>query len=146
MKRLLLSLILVGASLFAVDCCSNCSKKGELAALDSTITSEVKTIADSVNETVTTPPITATFMGSDGKTRRAYKIRVVFYPSEQRATLSDDKDTYQLKQYVTADGYGYKSKSIDLRGRGQDATLTYSDGLVLQLSEVKPQEASEQAK
>lgn len=134
MKRILLSLLVICGALLAVDCCSGLKKKEKLSDIDSTLKTDVVKVADSINAIVTQPPITAVFMGSDGKTRRAYQITVVFYP-DNRATLSDDENTYQLDQYVTADGYGYKDKKIDLRGKGNRAVLTYSDGLVLDLTE-----------
>ena len=45
--------------------------------------------------------------------------------------------TYSLlKQYRTASGYGYKNPIYDLRGKGQEATLTnLMDGKKTQLKE-----------
>ncbi|MDD3108931.1 MAG: hypothetical protein PHV49_06985 [Alistipes sp.] len=81
-------------------------------------------------------PIHAVFMGSDGKSRRAYRVEVVF--TEGRAQVDFDGTVFDLTQYVTGSGYGYRSAIADLRGKGQSATLTFEDGLTLTLDEVKP--------
>lgn len=84
-------------------------------------------------------PITAIFTGTDKKSDVKYTVQVVFYPSNDKAVVTMGADTYDLIQYVTADGYGYKNDKADLRGKGNEATLTFSDKKrpVLYLTEQK---------
>ena len=80
-------------------------------------------------------PINVGFDGTDGKTKKLYRIDVVFEPDLARVTL--DGTAFDLTQYVTADGFGYKNDMMDLRGKGREATLTMRDGLILSLTERK---------
>ena len=80
-------------------------------------------------------PINVVFDGTDGKTKKLYRIDVVFEPDLARVTL--DGTVFDLTQYVTADGFGYKNDMMDLRGKGREATLTMRDGLILSLTERK---------
>ena len=80
-------------------------------------------------------PINVVFDGTDGKTKKRYRIDVVFEPDLARVTL--DGTVFDLTQYVTADGFGYKNDMMDLRGKGREATLTMRDGLILSLTERK---------
>lgn len=82
-------------------------------------------------------PIDAVFMGSDGKSRRAYRVAVTFYPAKELAVVDYDGTKYDLKQYVTGSGYGYKNDKADLRGKGKEATLTFTDGLTLSLNQTE---------
>ena len=81
--------------------------------------------------------IPASFTGTDGRTKRLYQVSVMFYPAEDRAVVKTDDGTYNLKQYVTGSGYGYRNGSVDLRGKGSEATLTLGDSLTLTLQEKK---------
>ena len=67
--------------------------------------------------------------------KKCYRIDVVFEPDLARVTL--DGTVFDLTQYVTADGFGYKNDMMDLRGKGREATLTMRDGLILSLTERK---------
>lgn len=80
-------------------------------------------------------PINVVFDGTDGKTKKCYRIDIVFEPDLARVTL--DGTVFDLTQYVTADGFGYKNDMMDLRGKGREATLTMRDGLILSLTERK---------
>lgn len=71
-------------------------------------------------------PIEARYQGSDGITRRLYWVDAKFYPEAGRATVKVDERTYDLKQYVTGSGYGYRNADADLRGKGYDAELTFT--------------------
>jgi len=84
-------------------------------------------------------PIQARFQGSDGITRRLYWVDATFYPEANRATIKLDDKTYELKQYVTGSGYGYRNADVDLRGKGQEAILDFTDENVrdLKLTEAK---------
>jgi len=79
-------------------------------------------------------PIEARFQGSDGITRRLYYVDAVFYPEANKAILKLDDKTYELTQYVTASGYGYKNADVDLRGKGKDATLNFTDDQIRDLT------------
>ena len=72
-------------------------------------------------------PIQARFQGSDGITRRLYWVDATFYPEASRAVIKLDDKTYELKQYVTGSGYGYRNAEVDLRGKGKEATLDFTD-------------------
>ena len=80
--------------------------------------------------------IRTVFQGGDGKTRRLYRAEVTFYPQRESASLRFDDRTYELKQYVTADGYGYRNDSVNLRGKGEEATLSFTNGLTLSLQSI----------
>lgn len=80
-------------------------------------------------------PIQVVYVGGDGKSRRLYQVDVTFYPGENKAALQYDGRTYDLPQTISADGFWYKTDSVSLRGKGQQATLTFADGLKLNLSE-----------
>ena len=84
-------------------------------------------------------PIEARYQGSDGITRRIYWVDAVFYPEASRATVKVDDKTYELKQYVTGSGYGYRNAEVDLRGKGHDAELNFTDENIrdLKLKDVK---------
>lgn len=72
-------------------------------------------------------PIEARFQGSDGVTRMIHWVDITFYPAFERATVKIGDKEYDLKQYPTASGYGYKNDQVDLRGKGKDATLNFTD-------------------
>lgn len=76
-------------------------------------------------------PIHAAFDGRDGINEKIYDVKVTFEPGMARLTL--DGTVFDLLQYVTADGYGYRSTLMELRGKGRAATLTMRDGLTLTL-------------
>lgn len=62
-------------------------------------------------------------------------ISVTFHAAGDKATLTDANGVYELAQYPTASGFGYKNETIDLQGKGSEATLTYTDGVVVELTE-----------
>lgn len=63
-------------------------------------------------------------------------MNVTFYTQAGIAQLLVDGTYSLLKQYRTASGYGYKNPIYDLRGKGQEATLTnLMDGKKTQLKE-----------
>ncbi len=70
-------------------------------------------------------PIKATFEGKDSDSELTHIVYVTFYPVQEKAVVNVAGETYELMQYATADGYGYKDDNIDLRGKGDDADLTY---------------------
>lgn len=72
-------------------------------------------------------PMEARYQGSDGITRRLYWVDATFYPEAGRAVVRVDDKTYDLKQYVTGSGYGYRNAEADLRGKGYDAELNFAD-------------------
>lgn len=72
-------------------------------------------------------PIHARFQGSDGVTRMMHMVDATFYPAFNRVKLTIGDKTYELKQYPTASGYGYKNDEVDLRGKGKEAILTFAD-------------------
>ena len=65
--------------------------------------------------------------GSDGITQRVYWVDAVFYPQIRHATIRVDDKIYELVQYPTADGYGYCNAEVDLRGKGNEAELDFTD-------------------
>ena len=50
----------------------------------------------------------------------------IFFTTAGLAQIRYDGVDYLLRQYVTASGYGYKNPFVDIRGKGQDMTLTFS--------------------
>jgi membrane-bound inhibitor of C-type lysozyme len=71
--------------------------------------------------------IDARFTATDNVTKQVGTIDVSFYPALERATLRMDGKSYDLKQYPTASGFGYKNDEMDLRGKGEEATLEFTD-------------------
>lgn len=117
MKKIILFSLILGALFVG---CKGQSKK----ACD---TGNVAVKTDSVVVDTAAKPITAVFTGTDKKSAVKYVVQVVFYPSLEKAVLTVGANTYNLAQYVTADGYGYKNDVLDLRGRGNEATMTFAD-------------------
>ena len=73
----------------------------------------------------------ATFTTGDGK-----EVKAAFYQKTGVVQISFDGQQSVLKQYRTASGYGYADPVYDLRGKGDEATLTRkSDGKKIQLKE-----------
>lgn len=83
--------------------------------------------------------VSARFEGSDGVSRMLHPVRVTFFPAGETAIVTVGDKTYHLTQYPTGSGYGYKNDEVDLRGKGEEATLTYTDENIrdLQLREMK---------
>ena len=70
------------------------------------------------------------------QTDKDSEVNVTFYTQAGIAQLLVDGTYSLLKQYRTASGYGYKNPIYDLRGKGQEATLTnLMDGKKTQLKE-----------
>ena len=78
-------------------------------------------------------PITALFEGTDGKSRRRFRVEVKF--SVGRAEVTLDGTVFDLPQYPTGSGYGYGNDIADFRGKGKHATLKMRDGLTLSLEQ-----------
>lgn len=75
--------------------------------------------------------LNSTFVSDKGK-----EIGATFYLELDAAQLDIDGSPALLKQYRTGSGYGYANKEYDLRGKGEEATLTRtSDGKKIQLKE-----------
>lgn len=63
----------------------------------------------------------AEFVGKQGEA-----LSAIFFTTAGLAQIRYDGVDYLLRQYVTASGYGYKNPFVDIRGKGQDMTLTFS--------------------
>lgn len=61
------------------------------------------------------------FVGKQGEA-----LSAIFFTTAGLAQIRYDGVDYLLRQYVTASGYGYKNPFVDIRGKGQDMTLTFS--------------------
>lgn len=90
-----------------------------------------------LEEEIDEEPIVAQFDGSDLRNRRYYRVDVSFYRMRSLAKVDFGEGPSLLTQYRTADGYGYQNDSIDLRGRGDAATLTIGKRLTLSMQERK---------
>lgn len=77
--------------------------------------------------------IVTRFQGMDSLTNKQYTVDVTFHPELQNAILQMDGKVYDLTQYPTASGFGYKNAEIDLRGKGDQATLNFTDGTIIDL-------------
>lgn len=53
------------------------------------------------------------------------KLSATFFNMEGKARIEYKGETYELTQYRTASGYGYKNETVDMRGKGQDMDLTF---------------------
>ena len=80
-------------------------------------------------------PITTLFEGTDGKSRRRFRVEVRF--SAGRAEVTLDGTVFDLPQYPTGSGYGYGNDIADFRGKGTHATLKMRDGLTLSLEQAE---------
>lgn len=69
------------------------------------------------------------------KAGKVANVTVTFHAVGEKVTLTDANGVYELAQYPTASGFGYKNETIDLQGKGTEATLTYTDGVVVELTE-----------
>lgn len=117
MKKIILLSLLLAA--FMVGC------KGQAKKACDVNNMAVK--SDTVAVDATEKPITALFTGMDKKGGVKYTVQVIFYPVSEKAVVTEGANTYVLTQYVTADGYGYRNDALDLRGKGSEATMTFSD-------------------
>lgn len=61
-------------------------------------------------------PITALFEGTDGKSRRRFRVEVRF--SAGRAEVTLDGTVFDLPQYPTGSGYGYRQRHSRLPRQG----------------------------
>ena len=62
---------------------------------------------------------------------KSYRVVVDF--TGDTAELHFEDKTYELDIYRTASGYGYARDGVDLRGKGDEATLTMPDGRQIEL-------------
>lgn len=62
----------------------------------------------------------AEFVGDKGE-----KLSATFFTQAGVAQIQYDDVDYMLRQYITASGYGYKNSFVDIRGKGQELTLTF---------------------
>ncbi len=97
-------------------------------------------VAEVVEETVAVvqpveepDSLAARFQGSDGITRKIYWVDAMFYPKAMRARLTVEGKVYQLEQYPTGSGFGYRNAEVDLRGKGDDADLDFTDASIRDL-------------
>ena len=67
------------------------------------------------------------FQGTDSITRKMHIVDVSFYPELSKAVVRMGEKVYDLAEYPTADGYGYRNAELDLRGKGNEAWLTFTD-------------------
>ena len=77
-------------------------------------------------------PINVVFDGTDGKTKKRYRIDVVFEPDLARVTL--DGTVFYLAQYVTDDGIGHMVGMVGCGDEGREARLSMRDGIHLSLT------------
>ena len=61
----------------------------------------------------------AEFVGAKGE-----KLSAIFFTQAGVAQIRYNGIDYLLRQYVTASGYGYRNPLADIRGKGQQVTLS----------------------
>lgn len=83
----------------------------------------------------TSLPIYAVFQGRDNRGGPSCRVDVTFCPVTGTAVVGYDGQTYALRQYVTGSGYGYRNDSVDLRGKGAEATLTLPGAVLIRLEQ-----------
>jgi hypothetical protein len=75
-----------------------------------------------------TGTVEARFQGTDSLAGTLHSVDISFYPAPlNKAIVRIDETVYDLAQYQTASGYGYRNADLDLRGKGEDAFLDFTD-------------------
>lgn len=125
------------AALIGLTACGNRSRKVANAVGDAAtaivekpaqaVAAAATAVATTAEQAVEADSLKARFQGSDGTTKRVYWVDAVFYPKTFKAKISVDGKVYHLEEYRTADGFGYRNAEVDLRGKGDEADLTYTD-------------------
>ncbi len=115
--------VALAAALIGLTACGNQSRQKAAEA----VAEGAAAVQEKAMELAAADSIKARFQGSDGMTKRIYWVDAVFYPEAFRAKLTIGDKVYELEQYPTADGYGYRNAEVDLRGKGTEADLTYTD-------------------
>lgn len=123
MKKTVLMCAVVALALTATSC-GNTNKKEN---------NEVNT--ENVTKGETTPVKNEKVAIYVDKAGKVDEITVKFQTEGDKATIQDANGLYELVLYETASGFGYKNETITLQGKGADATLTYADGTVVELTE-----------
>lgn len=68
------------------------------------------------------------------------KLSAAFFTKAGVAQIHYAGVDYVLYQYITASGYGYKNSFVDIRGKGQNMTLTFTgDGKSIAFTEIEKQ-------
>jgi hypothetical protein len=114
-------------TLIGLTACGSRNRQNVVGAVEGTAASAAGAVTEAVTGAVSADSIKTRFQGSDGVTKRLYWVDAVFYPQALRAKITVDGKVYQLEQYQTADGFGYHNAEVDLRGKGSEADLTYTD-------------------
>lgn len=125
--------VAVAAALVGLTACGNQSRK----TVAETAGEAVAAVESQAREMTQADSLTTRYQGSDGLTRKIYRVDAVFYPRTTKARLSVDGKVYHLEEYPTASGFGYRNAEIDLRGKGTEATIDYADAAVRDLTLVE---------
>lgn len=72
-------------------------------------------------------PLKTVYNGTDGRTKMNHVVVFNYYPTSDTASLTYGDETYYLKPYVVGSGFGYRNDKVDIRGKGEEATLTFAD-------------------
>ncbi len=89
------------------------------------VTSTSEPVMENESQTTTTDVIKTTSTDKDGKT-----LDLAVDPATGIATVNFNGETIELKQEKSASGTWYKNDNYELRGKGNDLTLT-KDGKVV---------------
>lgn len=117
----------VAALALTVSSCGNTAKKENPADTTENVDQNATQNAEAAQDK------TVVFVDKAGK---AANINVIFHATGEKVTLTDAEGIHELAQYPTASGFGYKNETMDLQGKGTDATLTYTSGTVVELTEL----------
>jgi len=136
-------IVAVAALLTGLTACGNRNAKSVAETVETAagqavtaVQTQAREVVQQVQE-VQADSLTAHYRGSDGLTRKVFRVDAVFYPQTMKARISVDGKVYRLEQYPTASGFGYRNAEIDFRGKGTEAELNYTDEAIRDLTLVQ---------
>jgi type II secretory pathway pseudopilin PulG len=123
------TMIVLVAALIGLTACGNQRRRAADAMQEQLAAAVQQAAVDS---------IVTRFQALDSLTQKSYRVDAVFYPAAYRVKLTLEGKVYQLEQYPTASGFGYHNAEADLRGKGSEALLHFTDATMpdLKLTEI----------
>lgn len=77
------------------------------------------------------------YQGSEENSKLIQQLSVTFFPSQEKAVVHYRDNKYDLTQKPAASGIWYEGENVELRGKGEEITVTLPDGKVFTMNQVK---------